>query len=60
MLEIKETNETCISCCDKNKTVTKQININRDKGIYKGANIVSFSLCKKCLRKLAMEFKPYS
>lgn len=59
MLEIKESKEVCISCCDKSKSV-KEIKINRDAGTYKGANIVSFSLCKECLRKLAMEFKPYS
>ena len=59
MLEIKGSREVCVSCCDKSKPV-KEVKINRDDGTYKGANIVSFSLCKECLRKLAMEFKSYS
>lgn len=59
MLEVKESKNVCISCCDKNKSA-KEININRDGSTYKGANIVTFSMCKECLRKLAMEFKPYS
>ena len=59
MLEVKESKDICISCCDKNKS-TKNISINRDGGTYEGANIITIHLCKECLRKLAMEFKPYS
>ena len=59
MLEVKESRDVCISCCDKNKTARK-ISINRDRGCYKGSNIVSFSLCNECLNKLAREFYKFS
>ena len=56
MLEVKESKDICISCCDKNKS-TKEISINRDGSTYKGANIVTISLCDDCLKKLATEFQ---
>lgn len=59
MLEVTESKDGCISCCDKNVS-TRKISINRDGSEYKGDNIASFSLCRKCLNKLAKEFYPYS
>ena len=60
MLEVKiESNDKCISCCSPDKN-TRKISINRDCGVYKGANIVTFYLCNDCLRKLAKEFVPFS
>ena len=56
MLEVKESKDICISCCDKSKQ-TKEISINRDGSTYKGANIVTISLCDDCLKKLATEFQ---
>ena len=58
MLEVKESKDSCISCCDRDK-LTKQISINRDSSSYKGANIVTISLCDDCLKKLATEFQSY-
>lgn len=55
MLEIKQSEYTCISCCDKSKKA-KKISIKRAGSSYKGNNIVSFSLCDECLNKLAIEF----
>lgn len=59
MLEVKMSEDGCISCCEKGKP-TRKININRDKGSHKGDNIVSFSLCNECLNKLARELQPFS
>jgi len=59
MLEVKESEDLCISCCDKSKTA-RRISINRDKGSYEGSNIASFSLCSDCLNKLAREFYKFS
>ena len=60
MLEIERKRGCrCISCCSPDKEA-REISINRDGGAYKGANIVAFSLCNDCLRKLAMEFVPFS
>lgn len=57
MLEVKESRDICISCCDKSKK-TREISINRERGSYK--NIVTFSLCNECLNKLAREFHKFS
>lgn len=59
MLEVKESKDICISCCNENK-ITRKISINRDGSSHKGDNITSFSLCRTCLNKLAREFYPYS
>lgn len=61
MLEVKNGNKRniCISYCDKNKSA-REISINRDGGLDKGSNIVSFSLCNECLNKLAREFHKFS
>lgn len=59
MLEVKESKDICISCCNKNKTARK-ISINRDGSSHKGDNIASFALCRACLNKLAREFYPFS
>ena len=58
MLVVKEDKGICISCCDENKPV-RNISINRNGGIYKGSNIVSFCLCNDCLNKLAREFHKF-
>ena len=50
MLETKfDCDETCLSCGDKEHKTVK-ISINRAKG---KDTIISFHLCKKCLRQLA-------
>lgn len=59
MLEVRESRDICISCCDKNKN-TKKISINRDGSSHEGNNIVTFSLCNECLNKLAIEFHKFS
>lgn len=59
MLEVTESKDICISCCNKNVSARK-ISINRDGSSHKGDNIASFSLCRKCLNKLARQFYPYS
>lgn len=59
MLEVKESKDICISCCNKNVSARK-ISINRDGSSRKDENIASFALCRACLNKLAREFYPYS
>lgn len=59
MLEVKESKDICISCCDKSKPA-REVLINRDGGCYKGSNIISFCLCNDCLNKLAREFNKFS
>lgn len=63
MLEVKidkYDTKVCLSCGNRKEETTKEIKINRDGGTYKGSNIITFNLCNECLRKLAMEFVPYS
>lgn len=56
MVEIKESKDVCISCCDKSKS-TMKISINRTGSSHKGDNITSFSLCNDCLKTLVKELK---
>lgn len=58
MLEIIESDDTCISCRDR-KSQAKKIKINRNGSGKKGENIISFALCDKCLSILAREFRSY-
>lgn len=58
MLRVAESKDRCISCCSDK--AAKQISIDRNDGVYRGQNIVTFSLCSDCLRLLAQEFRPYS
>lgn len=57
MLEvIWESENGCLSCGEKEHS-RFEVKINREKN---DENIITFSLCKACMNKLAREFYPYS
>ncbi len=57
MLKVKsESRHVCLSCGEKERS-RFEVKINREKN---DENIITFSLCKACMNKLAREFYPYS
>lgn len=60
MLEVKTgTDGCCLSCSDR-ECGTYEVKINRDKCEVNRENIITFNLCRKCMRKLAREFQTFS
>ena len=57
MLKVKsESRHVCLSCGEKERS-RFEVKINREKN---DENIITFSLYKACMNKLAREFYPYS
>lgn len=57
MLETKfDCDESCLSC-GSTETETVEVTLKRAE---KRGNIITFHLCKKCLKQLAWELHPFS